>query len=174
MAKIALMGGIRTGKDTIGLLLTNHIRLAFGDEMRDSFHRDFPHIPMLPKPREEYIEYSTEKVKENKMVWVSGVEKKLHTLEAAGIKDFVITDLRQPHEYEWAKENGFIFARVLAFSEQQIERAQKEGDKTIDVNNHLDSFIHNFKHNFIIMNTGTIEDLAEEVNKLMEKIKQED
>ncbi|MEH7464611.1 hypothetical protein V7166_21880 [Bacillus thuringiensis] len=174
MAKIALMGGIRTGKDTIGLLLTDHVRLAFGDVMRKSFHKDFPHIPLLPKPRDEYIEYSTEKVAQDKLVWVRGVEKRLKTLESAGIKDFVITDLRQLHEYEWAKAHNFIFVKVVSDASKQIERARKEGDKSIDINNRLDGFIKDFKADFVIVNNGTIEDLAEEVDKLLKKIKQEE
>lgn len=54
LPNIALTGKLRAGKDTVAEYLMErygYARYAFGDGVKDDFHRENPAVPRHPKPR---------------------------------------------------------------------------------------------------------------------------
>lgn len=75
LPNIALTGGLRAGKDSIGSYLCErygYTRFAFGDGLKDDFHRRYPEIPRTPKPRVGYQNHG-QLMREliHKDIWVS-------------------------------------------------------------------------------------------------------
>ncbi|MFE5278591.1 hypothetical protein ACFQ9F_30120, partial [Bacillus cereus] len=95
-------------------------------------HETFPDVGILSKPRALYQQFGQLMRQIDGDVWVKHVERKVE-----GIVDYrsthdhhigvVITDLRQPNEYEWARRNGFTIIRVTAPDDVRRQRAEQAG-----------------------------------------------
>jgi dephospho-CoA kinase len=168
--KIALLGYARTGKDTIYELIKKHHdygtrRIAFGDVLRDSFHEMFD-IPRSPKPREGYEKYGKAMREIEKDVWVKALSHRYQKLLTYGFEDFVVTDLRQPNEAEWAKQNGFVLVRVDADVKDRQERSAS--DTNYLPINPSETEIENIHPDWVIRNNGSLEDLEKAVINLLQ------
>lgn len=165
--KIALLGGARTGKDTIAHYLNavyGHERFAFGDGIREVVHEVlFPHIPYEPKPRDIYIDLGQYCRSVYPDIWVDRAKRTYYSMKNVGIDHFVVTDVRQPNEIEWLQSEGFVFVRVV--SEKQLERSQKLGEQ-LDLKNKLDNALNDFEC-LTIENNGTLDELYLTVDELM-------
>lgn len=177
--RIALCGEPRSGKDTVaGIIQDLHIgstndrmwRLAFGDYMKEEYYRDNPHMIGKPKDREHMITWSQPKVEKDNNIWVGKLEDEMNEIVTFdGIFDFVITDLRQPHEEKWCRENGFHIVRVHR-SEEERRKAQIERGENPD-NKDLPYWIN---ADFHIYNDGSLEDLQKSCNKLLQVLETSD
>lgn len=172
--KIALKGYARTGKDTIfEIIRTNYglntRRLAFGDDLRRHFHNTFPDIPEYPKPREGYEIYGKAMRDVDINVWVKHTAKRYNRLLQMGYEDFVITDLRQPHEYTWARQNGFIIVEVRSTEYLREERSGKDTSWMPVTPSEVG--MAGLHPDFVINNNGTLDDLEREVRRLLRNIK---
>ena len=169
--RIALLGYARSGKDTVcDLIAKNYggtiLQLAFGEALRNSFHSLFD-IPKNPKPRKEYEAYGEAMRRIDEDVWV---KKVADAVDFWG--DFVvpvITDLRQPNEHKWCKENGFIIVKVEATDSIREERSTN--DTTFVPVNYSERNIENLEYDYLITNNGTMDQLEKEILKLLERIK---
>src|SRR5690625_553508 len=131
--RIALTGRMRSGKTTVANILSVEYgfhELAFGDALKRHADELFEGSSVYP---DEYVDISEVrghevdpfriKRKNRRLyqdfgqairqldadVWIRQVEQSLAVLENfVSIKRFVISDLRQPNEYKWARANGFI------------------------------------------------------------------
>lgn len=176
VAKIALCGKMRSGKDTVGDYLVGNYTftpLAFGDKLKEIAHLTFPWIPNEPKPREMY-QFMNVMRDFSKDVWVRHVDIKVKKLKEKGVQKVVVTDLRQPNEYEWAKENGFTIVRVSAEEEVRIQRMRDSGDEfdPESLNHKTEIYIDDFDVDYEIENNGTLEDLESKIVELIEKVLQ--
>lgn len=158
MRDIALIGKAGSGKDTVALLLKEHIpdlhRLAFADPMKEFYHYIF-NVPPEPKPRQGYQWFGQEMRKHDPDVWVRQLASRyLHVKERYGGCPVVITDVRQPNEHQWCRENGFVIVRVFASDETRIRRLKQRGDnfKPEDLNHETERYVDEFKHDFLIDN----------------------
>lgn len=174
---IALTGKMRSGKDAIGKYLSENYgyeRFAFGDELKDDFHRRYPEIPRDPKPRIGYQSHG-QLMRElvDKDVWVN---KCFSEIRRRSYGDHallpVICDLRQPNEHSRCRAEGYVIIRVTAPESLRIHRAIESADKfdmsdlTHDTESHVDSFDVDYE----IVNDGTIEELYAEVDAIMKRV----
>jgi dephospho-CoA kinase len=181
VVKIALTGKMRSGKDLCG----NHLyikygfdRVAFGDALKKHAHATFPWVSEFSKPRALYQSYGQLMRQVDENVWVKHAEQavkgaidfRVNTgAEQVGV---VITDLRQPNEYEWARANGFTVIRVTAPDEDRLWRAKLAGDDftEADLEHETESHIDGFAVDYEIHNDGSIDDLKAQIDAVLEAI----
>jgi dephospho-CoA kinase len=181
IVKIALCGRLRSGKDTVA----NHLyirhsfnRVAFGDALKKNAHATFPWVSEFSKPRALYQAYGQLMRQIDPDVWIKHAEQAVK-----GAIDFnvntgsekigvVITDLRQPNEYEWARANGFTIIRVTAPDEDRIARAKIAGDdfNEADLEHETESHIDGFAVDYEIHNDGTVDDLKRKIDAVMARV----
>ncbi|MGR5980288.1 AAA family ATPase [Bacillus cereus] len=129
--RIALCGEPRSGKDTVAEILNssdNFHRIAFGDYMKDAYYKKYPERENAPKDREHMISFSQPLVEIYNRIWIDWAESELTLCEESGAFDnFVITDLRQPHEEQWCRDNGFHIVRVHSSEIVRVESTQQRG-----------------------------------------------
>jgi dephospho-CoA kinase len=181
VVKIALTGKMRSGKDTVA----NHLyirhsfnRVAFGDALKKNAHATFPWVSEFSKPRALYQQFGQLMRQIEPDVWIKHAERavkgaidfNVHTgAEKVGV---VISDLRQPNEYEWARANGFTIIRVTAPDEDRLLRAKLAGDdfNEADLEHETESHIDSFDCDYEIVNDGSVDDLKRKVGEIMEAI----
>lgn len=183
VTKIALTGALRSGKDLSADILRAHYgfsRFAFGDALKRTAHEVFPWVDRESKPRALYQQYGQLMREIDPDVWVRHTERAIeaHIEIMAGIHGdtdigIVVTDLRQPNEEKWCRENGFTIIRVKAQSALRIARAQQAGDDfsledlTHDTESHTDGFAVDFE----VVNDGSVDELKRQIDAIMEAIK---
>lgn len=163
--RIALCGEARSGKDTVASLVKNDFcAISFGYFMKKGYFRDNPHMKGKPKDREDMIAWSQPKVEAYNRIWVDPLEAYIEGFEIGnlGKTNWIITDLRQPHEEKWCRENGFHIVRVHAQENRRIIRAQHLGEELgVDLP-------YEVKADFHIYNDGSLEDLQSQVDNLLD------
>ena len=168
--KIALIGGARTGKDTIAGHLCNILgfkRLAFGDKLKEIMFKTFLDLREEPKPRQEMIDFGQACRDIDPYVWIKHLHDQSLVYERLGHHNLVITDVRQPNEIQYCVDMGYTLVKVVASKETQIERASKSGEQ-LDVNNYMDATAVGYEgYDHIIVNDGTLEDLYTQVENLI-------
>jgi dephospho-CoA kinase len=84
----------------------------------------------------------------------------------------VITDLRQPNEYEWARTEGYTIIRVTAPDDVRIGRAIKAGDDFCenDLDHSTELEIDNFAVDYTVENNGTVDELKEKIDAILTDI----
>jgi dephospho-CoA kinase len=181
VVKIALTGKMRSGKDLCG----NHLyirhsfnRVAFGDALKKNAHATFPWVSEFSKPRALYQQYGQLMRQIDPDVWIKHAERAIKGAidfnvntgaEKVGV---VITDLRQPNEYEWARANGFTIIRVTAPDEDRIARAKIAGDdfNEADLEHETESHIDRFSVDYTLENNGTVDELKAQVDAILAQI----
>jgi dephospho-CoA kinase len=181
IVKIALCGRLRSGKDTVA----NHLyirhsfnRVAFGDALKKNAHATFPWVSEFSKPRALYQQFGQLMRQIEPDVWIKHAERAVKGAidfnvntgaEKVGV---VITDLRQPNEYEWARNNGYTIIRVTAPDEDRIARAIAAGDdfNEADLEHETESHIDGFAVDFEIHNDGSVDELKAQIDAILEAI----
>jgi dephospho-CoA kinase len=182
IVKIALTGKLRSGKDTVA----NHLyirhsfnEVAFGDALKKNAHATYPWVSEFSKPRALYQQYGQLMRQIDPDVWIKHAERAVKGAidfnvntgaEKVGV---VITDLRQPNEYEWARNNGYSIIRVTAPDEDRIARAIAAGDdfSVRDLTHETEQAIDGFAVDFEIHNAGSVDNLKAQVDAILEAIK---
>lgn len=161
--RIALCGEARSGKDTVASLLpANFLGMAFGDEMKNEYYKAHPEMIGKPKNREHMIEFSQPLVEKDPLIWVRPLEDDMRVWHSGGVENFVITDLRQPHEEKWCRDNGFHIVRVHSSEIVRVERARNKGE-------HLGKDLPYWvQADFYIYNDGSLGDLQSQVDNLLD------
>lgn len=177
VVKIAICGRLRSGKDTVG----NHLYIkygfstvAFGDALKKNAHAIFPWVSEFSKPRALY-QFMNVMREYDEDVWIKHAERAVKGAIdfRAGIGEaqvgVVITDLRQPNEYEWARANGFTIVRITAPDDYRIARAKIAGDSFTesDLEHETESHIDGYTSDYEIYNDGSIDDLKRKVDEIM-------
>jgi dephospho-CoA kinase len=178
VVKIALTGKMRSGKDLCG----NHLyikygfdRIAFGDALKKNAHATFPWVSEFSKPRALYQAYGQLMRQIDGEVWIKHAEQavkgaidfRVNTgAEKVGV---VITDLRQPNEYAWARNNGYTIIRVTAPDEDRIARARVVGDdfNEADLEHETESHIDGFAVDAEIVNDGSVDELKAQIDVIL-------
>lgn len=178
--KIALTGGIRSGKDTVAeyfvnlidthFIETNSMVIGFSDGITDLLDTYIPDIFKEGKPRKAYQEIGQKLREFDEDVWINYALKTIELNEAVRPDThYIFRDLRQPNEAKTLKELGYTIIKVVADRSLRMDRAitnednfseedfQHETEKTIDL----------IEPDIIIENNGTLEDLYEEVEDIL-------
>jgi len=172
---IALTGGLRAGKDEVARILSEkygYTRFAFGDELKEDFHRRYPEIPREPKPRIGYQNHGQlmrELVGEG--VWVDACFRAIKHARSHRFFSFrpVISDIRQPNEYDRCRSEGYVIIRVKAPEAIRIQRAVGAADtfKLADLTHDTEQHTDGFEVDYEIVNEGTIADLERKVDEMV-------
>lgn len=180
VTKIALTGKLRSGKDTVAhrLFIRNSFhKVAFGDALKRIAHDTFPWVSEFSKPRALYQQVGQLMREIEPDVWIRHVERQVDAIinvnkESRDHIGIVITDLRQPNEYEWAKANGFTIIRVTAPEADRLARAQRAGDtfSAEDLAHDTEQHVAGFEVDYEIVNDGTVEELKAHVDAVMAQI----
>lgn len=177
VTKIALTGQMRAGKDEIAKhLVISHgfNRVAFGDELKRLAHEAFPDVSESSKPRALYQTFGQLLREIDPDIWVRHAERKVNAIinVNAQFEDhigIVISDLRQPNEFDWAIESGFTIAKVTAPVGKRLVRAKAAGDSftEADLAHETESHIEGFAADYEIANDGTVDDLWAKVDEMI-------
>lgn len=169
--KIALIGGARTGKDTIAHYLkavADFKRIAFGDALKKQLFEVFPDLPHTPKPRKAMIDFGQFCRTIDPLVWIKHLDQTAFSYERSGYHNIVITDVRQQNEIDYCRANGYTIVKVVANASTCKERAL-EGGEILEVNNELDILALNFKdYDYLIENSGTVANLYEQIDHILQ------
>ncbi|MGD6876958.1 AAA family ATPase [Bacillus infantis] len=165
--KIALLGKMRSGKDTVaeyGINTYGLYKFAFGDELKRYYHELFGYSE--GKPREGYQWFGQITRQREPDIWV---RKCFESIENSGLKDIIITDLRQPNEFERCKKEGFIMVKVHCDDQLRIQRILEKNDKfdKKDLHHETEMHIDTFEPDYIIENNGSLEHLYRQLDEIV-------
>ena len=186
---IALTGRLRSGKNAVADYLTEtygYTQFAFGDELKRHYHAIFGDTET--KPREGYQWFGQTMRQRDPDVWVRKCFDNINAKSSAiayaqslitvepplKLRQFrpVITDLRQPNEFERCRSEGFVIIRITAPESLRIDRAIKSADNfalsdlTHDTESHVDKFAVDYE----IVNDGTLADLYAKVDAIIAEV----
>lgn len=173
--KIALCGKIRSGKDTVADVLQDRYgfeRFKFSQGIWDVLETawNIKDEPNTEKPRKMLQDVGQKLREVDEMVWINYT---LHQVaEIDGIRDVVITDLRQPNEYKALKDTGFYIVRINADTDERIARAKAQGDifEAQDLFHETESHVDGFEVDFEINNDGTFQELNQQIDEVFQEI----
>lgn len=190
--RIAFTGRLRSGKSKAATHLWvdyDFQVVSFGDPIRRIADVYFSHLYEEVTEVCEFTGLETKKERKPRAllqnigqllrqidedVWIKQVESSVEVWQKYRYtKGIVIDDLRQPNEYEWAKDNGFVIVRVIAPESVRIERAIELGDDfdIADLTHETESYIDTFEVDYEIVNDGSIKDLERKVDEIIADIK---
>jgi|GEM_PF-1539845 len=183
---IALCGQLRAGKDAVAAYLVRHYgytRFAFGDGIREVTRRLYPEAyEGSEKPRALLQGFGQMARSFGADVWVNDCFRRMKEREGAlrsldaqagmwGATIFrpVITDLRQPNEYERCRAEGYVIIRVTAPEEIRLERARQAGDAFTaeDLVHETEQHIAGFAVDYEVDNSGSLAELYASVDAVM-------
>ena len=173
--KIAVVGGLRSGKSTVRDIMVREFGfepVSFGDMLKEIYADTFRHVRDVEvKDVEALVAFGQACRAIDENVWVSHVNNLLETREWEldnGYKSFsgiVIDDLRQPNEYQWARDNGFKIIRINTDRDIRFDRAVKAGDKISmeDLYRETESHYMNFEVDYEVRNEGSLKDFEQKI-----------
>src|SRR5690606_14194732 len=192
MIKIALTGKLRAGKSAVASYLSADYgfeEVAFGSALKYYADKIFAYSDVSAykpevitkygvawskrKPRRLYQDFGQKLRELDPNIWISHAEAVVQIYEdkksTAGI---VLSDLRQPNEFEWCKRNGFVIVRVTAPLETRVRRAEIAGDAfdMASLDHDTESHSDGFEVDYEIINDGTYEDLERKVDEIISKL----
>jgi dephospho-CoA kinase len=182
VVKIALTGKLRSGKDTAANnLYIRHSfnQVAFGDALKKNAHATFPWVSEYSKPRALYQQFGQLMRQIDPDVWIKHAERAVkgaidyNVNTGADKVGVVISDLRQPNEYEWARAHGFTIIRVTAPDEDRLFRAKLAGDDftEADLEHETESHIDGFTVDYTVVNGGTIDELTTQIDEIIAQLR---
>src|SRR5690606_38371588 len=171
MLKIALTGKLRSGKSAVAeRLFYEHgfeWPISFGGPLKYYADRIFDVSEAGAKPRAIYQQFGQLCRAIDEDVWIKHAEFSVQqALNQRSTRGIVISDLRQPNEYEWCQRNGFGIVRVNAPDEFRLERARLAGDDftEADLAHETESYVDSFEVDAEITNAGTLDELYAQVD----------
>lgn len=171
---IALTGKFRSGKDEVARYLCDkygYKRFAFGDALKRHYHELFG--PTTGKDREGYQWFGQTMRERDPNIWVRKCFAAIDEMRSEWFRTrAVITDLRQPNEYDRCRSEGFVIVRINCPDEIRIGRARAAGDDftTEDLHHETEQYVDTFGVDFEIDNSGTLDELYAQVDEIMAKL----
>lgn len=191
ITRIALTGKLRSGKSTVAWHLIGNYdfeRVSFGTALKSYADEIFDHLTETitqpcpfggeytvgkRKPRWLYQKFGQLMREIDPDVWIKHAEDTVKMYERyRDTRGIVIDDLRQPNEYEWCRDNGYIIIRINADDGVRVERASVlRDDFDVDNLNHeTEQYVDTFDVDYEIYNNGSLGELKAQVDEIMTKI----
>ncbi|SEI92760.1 Dephospho-CoA kinase [Alkalibacterium gilvum] len=180
LVKIGLVGGIRSGKDTVAnylqeLIATHYtndstLTLGFSDGITQILEDYLPGVFNDGKPREVYQAIGQTFRRFNPDVWI---EQALETIEVNEMlypnSHYIMRDVRQPNEAEALRSLGFTIVKVVADKDVRIQRATDSHDNYTleDFNHGTELSIDQIVPDIVINNDSTLEELYDTVEDVL-------
>lgn len=154
---IALTGKMRSGKDTVARYLSAQFRkegffvnrIAFGDALKAKAKELYPEEFTEGKKPRELLQWFGQTLRErNEDVWVNQVAQTINDKNknskqwGYNPQVYIITDLRQPNEYQFCKDNNFIIIKIECDDITRINRMNVLGDNYTPTDLHHDTESH--------------------------------
>jgi dephospho-CoA kinase len=181
LPNIAITGKMRSGKDEVAKYLVSrygYTRFAFADELKRYYHELFGRADA--KPREGYQWFGQVMRERDPDIWVRKCfdainRRRYYCLEHEEDEDnfrCVISDLRQPIEYDRCRKEGFIIVRVNCPDHIRLARARKAGDAFTeeDMGHETEQRVDNFKVDFEIDNGRTLDETYRQIDNVMRSL----
>jgi len=170
LPNIALLGRLRSGKDTVGDYLASkygYTQFAFGDELKTTFHRVYPDVPRSPKPRAGYQEFGQKwRSTFGESVWISAC---FRNIERNAAEPVVICDTRQVNEWLALYDAGYVLIRVEAPDGLRIERAVNSGDTFAyaDLMHGTETALDGYAADFTVTNDAGLAELYAQIDEII-------
>lgn len=171
--KIAVVGKMRSGKNTVADILTDiygYEQLAFADGIREIINKYFPEAYAYGKPRKHYQHIGQSLRELNPDVWINHLYERVLAISAQGLLNgteakVVVTDCRQKNEELFLRKKGFKIIKVISDDELRIARMIKTGEAVIPelFNHDTELQVDQIEADYIITNNGTYEELDQAV-----------
>jgi dephospho-CoA kinase len=181
LPNIGLIGKLRAGKDEVARYLASkygYTAFAFGDELKRYYHELFGETDA--KPREGYQWFGQAMRERDPDVWVRKCLDRVGEVASWHVADFymhgphaafrsVITDVRQPNEYDALKAAGYVLIRVEAPEALRIDRAIKSGDRfnLCDLTHGTETALDGYSADFTITNDGDLPHLYRQIDEIL-------
>lgn len=172
--KIAIIGKMRSGKDTAGDYLVDlhdFKRFAFGDEIGRIIKRYFPQAHDNGKPRHHYQLIGQTFRQLDPDVWINALDTDLF-FRSTKNDNVVITDVRQQNEVEYLKSKGFVILKIETDEPIRLQRIANEGDrfdpKTLQ--HETETAVDNLPYDYLIKNNGTPVSFLYKIEGLVERL----
>lgn len=200
--KIAITGKMRSGKDTLREYAESKYNMTpftFGETLKKSFHKEYPHIPVKPKPHRGYQLYgqlkrevygddywiikcmesidACEKIAQGYSVSPNYLPSKYDLLvDQENFKESVfspiISDLRQQNELDYCLYRGFHVVKVECPDNIRIERIKQSDEFNSDaLNFETERSVDSLKGiDFCIDNSTTVKNMYSQFDEIIERI----
>ena len=173
--KIAIVGKIRSGKDTAADYIIQNYGLkpySFGSGITEVINRYFPDAFTEGKPRKHYQVIGQAFRELNADIWVEILERKLQEAPNTSV---IVTDLRQLNEYKRLKELGFTIIKIEASETVRIQRIEREGDvfSREQLNHETEIQADKCPYDYLVVNNSSIEDLYHQLKMIMRRVQEE-
>ncbi|ELU5588580.1 hypothetical protein SCB17_003103 [Clostridium perfringens] len=188
--KIALFGKARSGKDTVGKILTGEKgfhRYAFGDEIGNIIRHYFPEVREHGKPRKYYQKIGQDFRELNPDVWINCLLRKVDVslklnagvnqhLRGQGKKEIpfniVVTDGRQTNEADILRKNGFVIVKINCPEEIRLQRMKAMGDvfNPQDLYHDTELQVDKIEADYEIDNFGDLAETRKQLEAILQEI----
>ena len=176
--RIAIAGALRSGKDTVADILqeqseTGFTVYRFADGITDIIQQYFPLAAQLGKPRQHYQVIGQSLRQLDEMVWVNALHRKRQ--QAPLYENQLITDLRQPNEVLYCKQQKFKVIKVVADEAVRQQRAELVGDVWLpaQMQHPTEIAVESIAPDYLIENNGSMDELVAKVTAVYQQILQE-
>lgn len=175
--KIAVLGKMRSGKDTFAEPLINQHRfqhLKFSAGITGIIESCFPDVLEAGKPREHYQLIGQTLRQLDPAVWVNYLDRTYQWISGfSNDVDMIITDVRQPNEIQWCIANGFTLVKLCCGSEIRKQRIIDSGDQfePDQFYHETESHISAVKADYTINSNCSIEELQKQAVEIYKEIK---
>lgn len=168
MLKVAITGKMRSGKDTLaGWFLEKGVaQFTFKQGIEEIVDKYFPRAKANGKPRRHYQHIGQQLRALDPNVWINytldNIDRYRYKYPAKARKyGVMITDLRQPNEYEALKREGFIIIKVECSDEERLRRMEQAGDvfTAEDLKHETERNVDLITPDYVIDNNGSKKDL---------------
>lgn len=165
--KIAICGRMRSGKDTVAAYLVEHydfVPFAFGDGIKSVCRELFPEqVANGKKPRALLQGVGQAMRSVDPDVWI---KRTMCEIGASYPFNVVITDLRQPNEYERLYSEDYVIIRVNTSDDVRIDRMRSAGDTfdLADLTHDTEQYVDMFTVHYELNNNGSVRDLYEQID----------
>ena len=179
--KIALAGELRSGKSTLAKYAEETYGMtpfAFGDELKRRFHETFPNVPRYPKPREGYQMYGQlMRFVYGQDIWVNYTFDEINRCRKAALGynfdnpdaqfNPLVTDARQPNEFQKLRDKGFKIVKVTAPIELRIARAKADGDifTEADLNHETELYVRDLNPDYLTDLYAAFDAIVEDIRR---------
>lgn len=177
---ISIFGEMGSGKDEAARVLVDELgfkRLAFGDSLKKVIAKKY--WALLEQAQQISLEeynrvfrrlcqqegQASRSIYED--IWVSHFDSRLlYEVMINRHQRIVVTDMRQPNEYQYLKSLGARFVRVWTSLDNRLERLKQRDGYTPDesiLNHETEKHIRRFDWDALIRNDGSKEELRKNI-----------
>lgn len=173
LEKLSIYGKMRSGKDTVADIIEQEVpypstKIAYGNELKGSYHDIFG-VNGSAKDRDGYQWFGQAMRSWKPRVWIDKLDEVIDILEGNRDQTIIVTDMRQPNEYEHLKNRGFTMIKVETPEHIRIERMKERGEFVTDeqLNHETERNIDDYEWDHRIINDGSLEDLKQKVYEVL-------